>query len=229
MTNVQEWVQKPENHQYVGCHVFSHTLQKTVMLPELANINIDDLRSLYHEIVGDRDSMLRAVTDFKGKLEDEANASNDYLHNKFKKLLKKLNIYNTFSRLIKREINWRLAINAVSRAKFAIRAKEAGITETQIAVLLDPENESPSILIECMNPHSTKQRKIATIAQRIDSLKSEMFMSEFCKLMSTEFDSTEIEEIKKEAMDRVEKVINWPELHSMLKEHMPDENGTVKL
>lgn len=210
--------------------VWSKALNRVVYSPNLAALHFDELRALYHEIYCDRQSMFKSVEDFNEML---ANADPDdedtrqYVDRKLHQLSKKLSVYSSFYKLIKREANWRVSINKVARARIAIQAKQVGLTEAQINALLDPESSIHRIVNVAEWPGSPAKRKALMVADRLQSMRNEMFVAEFCRILSGEFDEPELTEIREEANAAVEKAVDWQQIEAILIEHMPNDNGVL--
>jgi hypothetical protein len=210
----------------------SEALDRVVYVSEIATIHVDDLRALYHEVYCCRQSMYKAVDDLTQELDrnnfsDEE--SRERIEWRLKQLAKKIVVYNSFYKLIKREVNWRVSLNSVARAKIVIQAKQVGLNDAQINALLDADNAIHKVFTIKEYSKSAGKRKAVTVADRIESMRSEMFMAEFCGILSREFDEPELVQIKDEAKANVEKAVDWQQIESILNEHLPDDNGVLQL
>jgi hypothetical protein len=222
----------PENRKPYTFRIQSEALGRTVYVTELATIHVDDLRTLYHEVYCDRQSMFKAINEFTVELQRAAHASSqdgEHIESKLNQLSRKINVYNSFYKLIKREVTWRVSLHNVAKAKIVIQAKQVGLTDAQINALLDPDNCIHKLFTINSYPSSTTKRKEITVADRLESMRNEMFMAEFCSILSKEFDPPELAEIRQEAMSNVEKAVDWKQIESMLNEHLPDDNGVLQL
>lgn len=222
----------PENRRPHAFRIQSEALGRIVYVTELATIHVDDLRALYHEIYCDRQSMFKALSEFTVDLKKLGNTDapdRDHLESKLNQLTRKINVYNSFYKLIKREVTWRVSLHNVAKAKIVIQAKQVGLTDAQINALLDPDNCIHKLFTISKYPSSTAKQKTITVADRLESMRNEMFMAEFCSILSKEFDAPELADIRKEAMANVEKAVDWQQIESMLNEHLPDDNGVLQL
>jgi hypothetical protein len=210
----------------------SEALGRTVYVSELASVHVDDLRALYHEVYCSRQSMYKAVEDLTAELNRDNFQdidSKERVEWRLKQLAKKIVVYNSFYKLIRREVNWRVSLNNVARAKIVIQAKQVGLTDAQINALLDVDNAIHKVFTINEYSRSPAKRKAVTVADRLESMRNEMFMAEFCSILSKEFEEPELVEIKEEARVNVEKAVDWQEIESILNEHLPDDNGVLQL
>jgi len=210
----------------------SEALDRTVYVSELATIHVDELRALYHEVYCSRQSMYKAVDDLTQEVERDNFQdveSRERVEWRLKQLAKKIVVYNSFYKLIKREVTWRVSLNSVARAKIVIQAKQAGLNDAQINALLDTDNAIHKVFTIKEYSRSPVKRKAVTVADRLESMRSEMFMAEFCSILSREFDEPELADIKNEAKANVEKAVDWQQIESILNEHLPDDNGVLQL
>jgi hypothetical protein len=210
----------------------SEALGRTVYVSELASVHVDDLRALYHEVYCSRQSMYKAVEDLTAELNRDNfydADSKEKVEWRLKQLAKKIVVYNSFYKLIRREVNWRVSLNNVARAKIVIQAKQVGLTDAQINALLDVDNAIHKVFTINEYSKSPTKRKAVTVADRLESMRNEMFMAEFCSILSKEFNEPELVEIKEEAKANVEKAVDWQEIESILNEHLPDDNGVLQL
>lgn len=210
----------------------SEALGRTVYVSELASVHVDDLRALYHEVYCSRQSMYKAVEDLTAELNRDNfydADSKEKVEWRLKQLAKKIVVYNSFYKLIRREVNWRVSLNNVARAKIVIQAKQVGLTDAQINALLDVDNAIHKVFTINEYSRSPAKRKAVTVADRLESMRNEMFMAEFCSILSKEFEEPELVEIKEEAKANVEKAVDWQEVEFILNEHLPDDNGVLQL
>lgn len=219
---------KQEVKHSIDLRVNSKLLDRVIYVKDLPETSIRDLKLLQHEITAERASMFEAADHYTRRMENalEPREVNDFARLKLKQINKKLGVYATFSKLLKNELKWKLAVSSVNRTKFVLRAAELGITEIQINTLLDPDNEI-GLLINTDSEYgdSLKRREAATIATRIQALRNHIFMEEFCKILSKEFDSAELEQIRKEATSSAVNSIDWKKLEDVLNETI-GEDGT---
>lgn len=212
--------------------VHSEALDRIIYATELASIPVDDLRTLYHEIHCDRISMFGARNDYVARLEklsEDESSDMQAIQSKIHQLGKKIAVYSAFYKLIKREVTWRVSLHNVAKAKIVIQAKQVGLNDAQINALLDPDNCIHRLFTIQNYPRSSKERKVITVADRLESMRNEMFMAEFCSILSKEFDGPELADIRAEAASNVEKAVDWKKIEAMLNEHLPDDNGVLQL
>lgn len=231
-TTMREQAEQPDKSCSHIFRVNSEALGRTVLVSELATIHVDELRALHHEVYCDRQSMFSALESYSDKLQQTSlceGESKEWIQNKVKQLSKKIAVYTSFYKLIKREVTWRVSLNNVARAKIAIQAKQVGLNDAQINALLDVDNAIHKVFTINKYSRSPSDTKAVTVQDRLDSMKREMFMAELCSILSKEFDEPELAEIRKEAEVNIEKAFNWQQIESMLNEHLPDGNGILKL
>lgn len=220
---------KPEDTQKACVHVDSKSFKRAIYAEEIASLHIDDLRTLFHEMESDRDSMIYSIQVFARKLAmppGSSTNSHEHVNRKLAQLNRKLSVYETFLKLIKQEISWRLALHSVARAKLVIQAKEAGLSERQINVLLNPET---AIHFTSDSEHAGgSSDSSSAVAGRIEFLKENMVAHELCAAMAKEFDDPELQAMKLEARQKVDSAIDWANLALIFfKGTLGD--GTIKL
>jgi hypothetical protein len=231
-TAMKEQIESPDKPYSHIFKVNSEALNRTVLVSEIATIHVDELRALYHEVYCSRQSMFRAIESYNDELQQTGlheGESRERLESKVKQLSKKISVYNSFYKLIKREVTWRVSLNNVARAKIAIQAKQVGLNDAQINALLDVDNAIHKVFTIQEYSKSPTKVKAVTVADRIESMRREMFMAEYCSILSKEFDEPELTEIKKEATANIEKAVDWQQIESILNEHLPDDNGVLQL
>lgn len=197
--------------QKTAIHIESKFLNRIVYVEELSTIHIDDLRSLSHEVEADSDSMAYSIDVFRRKLDsppEDVRESRDFLLRKLAQISRKASVYASFLRLIRREINWRLALNAVSRAKLVVKAKDAGLTNEQINCLLNPLVTTNTILdTESVQP--LNRGAAATVSQRLSAVRQHIKAQAFRKIVSREFSAEDLTSIDKEANETAASCIDW--------------------
>lgn len=210
--------------QKPAIHIESKFLGKTIYVEEISTIHIDDLRNLSHEIEADSDSMAYSIDVFRRKLDsppEEVREPRDFLIRKLAQISRKASVYSSFLRLVRREINWRLAINAVSRAKLAIKAKDAGLTNEQINCLLNPLTTMNAIHdSESVQP--LNRSTAATISQRLSAVRQNMLNSAFYEIVSKEFSAEDLTAMNREAEQKVQSSIDWQHLEAVLTQCLPE-------
>jgi hypothetical protein len=227
--------EQAENPDKNYSHIFkvnSEALGRTVLVSELATIHVDELRALYHEVYCARQSMFKAVETLNDELQQTGlheGESRERVEWRLKQLAKKIAVYNSFYKLIKREVTWRVSLNNVARAKIAIQAKQVGLNDAQINALLDVDSAIHKVFTIQEYSRSPDKKKAITVKDRIDSMRNEMFMAELCSILSREFDEPELADIRKEAKANIEKAVDWKQIESILTEHLPDDNGVLQL
>lgn len=203
--------------------VNSRSLGRTIYSSELPKLDFGDLRTLYHELAADRASMLDSVSIFESRIR-EGNFV-DYAQHKLRQISKKVAVYNVFAKLVRKEVGWRLALNAVGRARFALEAKQVGMTDVQINALLDPDNTVSRIFTAGEYPDSLIERRKISVSERMASLRAALFNNELCRILSQEFEAAELEQIVTEAVQNVDRSVDWDKIESMLEQHMSDGHG----
>ncbi len=222
----------PEARKPQPFHVASEALGRVVYATELATTPLDELRTLYHEVYCVRQSMFHASEGFQEQLArdrfDDEEARQE-IESKLRRLSKKLCVYNTLYKLIKREVNLRTSLNQVSKVNVIIQAKQVGLNDAQINALLDPDNAIQKIFSISDYSASPARRKAITVADRLESLRQQMVMAEMVSLLSREFDQPELEEIRQEARANAGKAIDWQQVETILSDHLPDGNGLLEI
>jgi len=211
-----------------GYRIASNALGKTIYACDLATIGVTELRALYHEVYCERQSMYGALEDMaQPKVDIDENEDYWRDESRLHKIKKKIRIYDSFYKLIKREVNWRMCNEKSNRAKVAIQAKQAGLSEDQINALLDPDNAIYRLVSISEYSVSPLKRKAISVADRMASLREQMFNARLLAILGDEFDAHELAEMRQEAADKVEIAVDWIKMEAMLTEYLPDGNGIL--
>lgn len=208
-----------------GYRIDSRSLGKTIYLNDLTSLNIGDMRSLYHEVYADCDSMINARENFSRRIENDEfeNAeAKGFAETKLNQIGRKLSIYKTFCELIERDLKLRSELHSLARTRLAITARQAGFSDAQINLLLDPMNCIDRIITLNDSPHTSRERKTVAMEERVASLRNEMIIAKLCEELSKEFDADELAVIQSDVQAKVEQSYNWVQLAARFSDCLPD-------